>query len=157
MNLNKISLPIDIIYYIVEFSDEYLYKNKKNNLLILTKPENYTIEKLNKLCKNTNNANLKSWGNYYKICMYDVYKKCSYLTFHIILKNNYINSEEFIKSLIDEETIHYISLTYYNLAKKIYNNKQLNVNDKKNYFLLFWNFCSFYFMKYNKIKGYQSN
>lgn len=150
MNLNKISLPIDIIYYIVQFSDDYLYKGKKNNLLILSKPEKYTIEKLNKLCNHTNNVNLKSWGNYYKICMYDLYKKCSYVTLHNILKS-YNHTEEFINSLMnDETTLHYISLTYYNLAKKIYNNDVLNLNDKKNCFLLFWNFCSFYFMKYNK-------
>jgi hypothetical protein len=150
MNLNKISLPIDIIYYIVNFSDDYLYIIKKNNLLILTKSENYILDKLNKLCEKTNNINLKSWGNYYKICMYDLYKKCSYYTLHTILKSHYTYTDEFINSLMDEDTIHYISLTYYNLSKKIYNNDKLNVNDKKNYFILFWNFCSFYYMKHNK-------
>jgi hypothetical protein len=159
MNTIETYLPIDIMYYITTFiKDEYWFSIKKNNILILTHSNKYIIENLDKLCENTDHSCLKSWGKYNKICMNDLYKKCSYFTFHTIINNMYdLFTIDFIEYLTNSNTLHYISVTYYNLFKKIYKKLSLTDYEKKGFYSLFWDFCNFYYMKFHKIEIYNNN
>ncbi len=153
---NIMDLPLELVTNILKMTNDYDFILKNKNIMILTKPEIYIIDKLNELCKHTDYNCLKSWGNFNKICMTDLYRKCNYVTFrNVIIHINKMNDvfvSNFIDFILDVNTMHYITLIYYNLFKKIYhapNNCKLNLTntDKNNFYSLFWDFCNFYYMK----------
>jgi hypothetical protein len=161
-----IELQLELVYDILKMSNEYDFILKNKKIMILTKPDIYMFDKLNKLCEHTDYNCLKSWGNFNKICMNDLYKKCSYITFrnliiHInTIDNNFVS--KFIDFILDINALHYITLIYYNLFKKIYNtpiNEKIELTniEKNNFYSLFWDFCNFYYMKNNKLKNIINN
>jgi hypothetical protein len=164
---NIMGLPLELVYNILKMSNEYDFILKNNKIMILTKPDIYIIDKLNKLCEYTDYNCLKSWGNFNKICMTELYRKCNYITFRNVINHINANYQNFVSNFIDfildVNTLHYVTLIYYNLFKKIYNtpinDKIILTNtEKNNFYSLFLDFCNFYyFQNKNKINVINNN
>jgi hypothetical protein len=153
-HFNIMDLPLELIYNILKMTNDYDFILKNNKIMILTKPHIYIIDKLNKLSDHIDYNCLKSWGSFNKICMTDLYRKCNPITFrNVIIHINKMNDNfvsNFIDFILDVNTLHYITLIYYNLFKKIYNtpnNCKLTHTEKNHFYSLFWDFCNFYYMK----------
>lgn len=143
-------LPLDIIYKILEYNDDYTLKRKGKRIIIYEPTYKIVIYQLNYLCSITDQCSVKSWRSFNNRCMKTLYKSINHHDFHLLL--NELSAEE-IDIFIELETVnmlHYLSLAYYKLLNYIHktNYPIIIKEDKCLVYGLFWDFCKFYFMCY---------
>lgn len=143
-------LPIELVYKILSYNDEYNVKQKGDRILIYDPTYKIILKEMNFLCALTDHNSVKKWRIYNRVCMKYIYPMCNYHDFHLLL--NHLSFKVF-NHFVEIETVnmlHHLSQNYNNLLRYIHKTKypKINADEKRILYGVFWDYCKFYYMMY---------